>query len=431
MKIPVKNIKGVTLFSFLVAPLLFINDNWGMKNLIASLFFLFPYGLFANVGGSDLQNFNPSTNGLGFISVHSSQTLNPLEINVGSFLTYATNSLSYSTVSTAPNNQTFSEPNDRLLYSDIHLALGLLKGWEFGFSAGFINSQNIEQSNFLFSYGDTGINDFRLNTKVRLVNKDNWGLAFVTGVDFDQIKNNPFAGNNPGPTFNFEGVADIWLTEKLLWAANFGYRLRQAGTPIPNTGVTPMADQWTYSTALSYLVGESGSAVIGELYGSYPVEEFAVPTDRQLSNLEALVGYRWSAFKSLDVHAGLGTEIYHGLGSPDFRAFLGINLRHDFLDNGSYEPAAKPYEAPTPQKEDAGFQDGDNDGVPDPIDQCPSTWGQNYVDEKGCATKKLPSKKEVTDTDQDGIIDQFDRCPGSSAGSRVNGFGCEIKEYNR
>lgn len=345
------------------------------------LVFLLNSWAFANVGGSDMQNFNPTTSGLGFISVHSSQVLESGQFNFGSFFNYATNSLAYSTLSVAPNGQTFSEPNDRLLYSQLHLGVGLIRGWDIGLSAGFINSQDIKQSNFLFSYGDTGINDVRLNSKVRVFKTDNFGLAGIVTVDFDQIKNNPFVGDNAGPIINFEGAADIEFSQGFRWAINLGYRFRQEGTPIPNTGVIPLSDQWLYSSALSYQTDDFGSAVIGEIYGSAPLEQTSTPTDRALSNLEALIGYRWRGLKDVDLHGGFGTEIYHGLGSPDFRFYLGVNWRLSFI---SQEP---------PQKTENN--DLDQDGVPDPIDQCPETTSPYAkVDERGCE----PGQQQTTES---------------------------------
>ena len=44
------------------------------------------FSLFANVTGSDAQNFNPTTNGLDFVTVQSSSTLEPGVFNFGVFL---------------------------------------------------------------------------------------------------------------------------------------------------------------------------------------------------------------------------------------------------------------------------------------------------------------------------------------------------------
>lgn len=363
-----------------------------MSKYLIFLLLLFPISIQANIGGSDLQNFNPTSNGLDFITVQSSKTLDPLQFNFGSFVTYTFNSLPYSTVSNAPGNQSFSEPNDRLLYSHLHFGLGIMQGWDFGINAGFLNAQDIEQSNFLFNYGDTGIDDVRLNTKVRVYAEDDWGLALVAGIDFDQVKNNPFAGEDSGPTINIEGVADIYLSPVWLWSVNFGYRLRDSGTPIPNTGVLPLSDQVIYSSAMSYIVDDKGSAVIGELFGSYTIDSISLPTDRQTSNLEALVGYRWRAMENFDLHGGLGTELYHGLGSPDFRMFLGLNVKLGFLKDSTSKKREK-WSAP-------------DNNQPKVI------------------------QKSFSDEDGDGVRDQDDRCPDTPLGSKINGFGCEITEPN-
>ncbi len=50
----------------------------------------------ANVVGTDVQNFNPTTSGLDFVTVQSSETLEPGFINFGLFLNYTKNTLSVS-----------------------------------------------------------------------------------------------------------------------------------------------------------------------------------------------------------------------------------------------------------------------------------------------------------------------------------------------
>lgn len=395
--------------------------------LLSVIFFTMLYSqtLFANVSGSDLHNFTPTTNGLDFITVHSSRTLDSGQMNVGLFLTNATNTLAYSLLLTAPSNQSFEAPNDKLLYSNLQLAGGIMTGWDLGVNLSFVNSQDIAQSSFLVTYGDTGINDIQLYSKVRFLKRDSYALATILGIDFDQIKNNPFAGNNSGPSFNLSIAVDTQLAQKWLWAVNLGYRLRQEGTPIPNTGILPMNDQITYSSALAYQVSEDGSSLLSEIYGSYAIEDLPTPIDRQLSNLEFLLGYRWNVMKDFDIHGGLGTEFYNGLGSPDFRVYFGVNGKVNFTDN---DPQINPT-LPPPQPQEYS-DDVDGDGVPNPIDQCPNTPPKIPVNEKGC--QQLPQKKAdtpVLDSDNDGIQDSDDQCPKTATGVKVNAFGCTIEFF--
>ena len=62
--------------------------------------------------------------------------------------------------------------------------------------------------------------------------------------------------------------------------------------------------------------------------------------------------------------------------------------------------------------------DGDNDGVLDSIDQCPTTQAGVNVDANGCAI--------VVDSDNDGIVDSQDQCRTTKEGAEVDANGCTI-----
>jgi len=59
-------------------------------------------------------------------------------------------------------------------------------------------------------------------------------------------------------------------------------------------------------------------------------------------------------------------------------------------------------------------RDGDGDGVPDKIDECPDTSLGAIVDERGCPL----------DGDGDGVFDGIDRCPDTPQGAFVDANGC-------
>jgi len=64
--------------------------------------------------------------------------------------------------------------------------------------------------------------------------------------------------------------------------------------------------------------------------------------------------------------------------------------------------------------------DGDNDGVIDLNDSCPTTPLSVQVDSTGCAF----------DTDGDGVPNHADNCPTTPAGTKVNSVGCAIDSDN-
>lgn len=302
----------------------------------------------ANVTGTHLQNFNPTTSGFDFVTVHSTQTLAPGTFNVNGFSNFAINSLPFFKAPGIPNTQKFSEPNDKLLSADLNFGIGLMDGWDLGMSLPFVVSQTADRSLQLGTFDEEGLTEIRFNTKVSLVQAVGWGVAMVGSVNFDRIKNNPFTGGDPGPTWNLEGVFDYKISETMKWAFNLGYRLRDEGDAIFDSGVSPMSDQIIYSTALSYWMPEWDTTFIFELYGSSPVDSTSIPTDRELSNLEFLAGAKYAVNSSYDVHAGVTTETYHGLATPDFRFYLGLNARlGSFWNRPAPEPIAV-VEAPAP-----------------------------------------------------------------------------------
>lgn len=62
--------------------------------------------------------------------------------------------------------------------------------------------------------------------------------------------------------------------------------------------------------------------------------------------------------------------------------------------------------------------DGDADGVPFSIDECPYSRPGELVDARGCTT--------LRDSDEDGIADIFDNCPLSQIGALINPDGCAV-----
>jgi outer membrane protein OmpA-like peptidoglycan-associated protein len=279
---------------------------------------------FANICGTDYQNFNPTTNGLDFVTVQSSETLKPCIINMGLFFNYASNSLTYSRTLNA-GFQNGQKGHDKTLGADLSLGMGLTDRWDVGLNVPMILSQTVEDDYYVASYGNTGVTEIKANTKYHLLGDDSGGLAAILSVNKNLISDDPFAGKNAGPTWNFELAADTTLAEKWAVGVNVGYRLRDKGDPVPNTPFVPMGNQWIYSTAASYLIASLDTKVIAEIYGSRPAERIDQDTDRSMNSLEGLLGLKYDATSSLAVHVGGTTQLDNSLGGPDWRAYVGLN----------------------------------------------------------------------------------------------------------
>ncbi len=289
--------------------------------LVCSL--LWSASAFANVVGADTQNFNPTNDGLDFVTVHSSETLNPGLMNFGFFLNYAVNSLpNYENTST----QSRTNFRDTLLSADMNFALGIMKNWEAGLSFPFLINQTVD-SDLTTQRGEfarNGLTEVRLMTKYRLLGDHDHGLAGVFSVNFNQIEDNPFLGSGAGPTYNLELAADKAFG-KFAVGVNAGYRIRNPGSALPGVPVEPIDDEYIASVAGSYLVTSWDTKLIAELFGSFPKESRQFVSDRDDSTLEFLLGLKHDLSASLAFHVGGGTEVMHGTSSPDWRVYTGVN----------------------------------------------------------------------------------------------------------
>jgi outer membrane protein OmpA-like peptidoglycan-associated protein len=277
----------------------------------------------ANVVGIDAQNFNPTSNGLDFVTVQSSETLEPGIINLGLFFNYATNTLPNYENRTTQRRDT---PLDQLISMDLNIGIGLTKNWDIGFTVPQVLWQEVDEASTVFrgQFENTGITEYRVNSKYRFFGDSSGGLATVVSMNWFVLENYPFTGSDPGPTFNLELAYDFSIGDINL-GANIGYRFRNPGTPIPNVPVQPYPDEFIFSFAGSYLVDAIDTKIIAEVFSSVPVETVQFTSDRELSSAEFLIGGKWDVTNAIALHLGGGTELYQGAASPDWRVYTGIN----------------------------------------------------------------------------------------------------------
>jgi outer membrane protein OmpA-like peptidoglycan-associated protein len=294
-----------------------------------------PHRAQANVVGPDAQNFNPTTDGLDFVTVQSSETLKPGIFNLGLFLNYAVNSLPY-----FDTNQSKTRFNDTLLGLDLNAGVGLTSFWDVGISLPQILRQTVEDTNGARGeFAATGTTEIRVNSKFRLFGDDSHGLALVLSGNFNQIQNNPYSGSGGGPTFNAEAAADTTLG-RVAVGGNIGYRFRSPGSKIVGSIANPLGNQFIFSGAVSYLTSFS-TKIIGEVFASLPAQDTNENDRRSLSSAEALLGLKWDVTTNLALHAGAGTELSQGLASPDYRVYTGLNYTFGPVFHSLIPPATK------------------------------------------------------------------------------------------
>jgi outer membrane protein OmpA-like peptidoglycan-associated protein len=291
------------------------------KYTVLVILVVFASSAFANVVGTDTQNFNTTTSGLDFVTVQSSETLKPGIINFGLFLNYAVNTLPYFEA----NPQNRSSFNDSLLASDLNFGVGLLKNWDAGISFPAVLSQSVANTSTaggqFNNYGNTEI---RPNTKVHLLGDDTKGVAVIGSVNFNEIQNNPYAGIGSGPTYNLEVAVDDTFGPFAV-ALNLGHRWRNPGSQIPGIPIQPIQNQIIYSAAANYLLHSTDTKIIFEIFGGQPTNTTNTDQTRVQDSLEALLGLKHDITRNLAFHIGAGSEVSHAIASPDWRVYTGLN----------------------------------------------------------------------------------------------------------
>jgi outer membrane protein OmpA-like peptidoglycan-associated protein len=295
----------------------------GLLVVLVFEFTFFSHTANANICGTDYQNFNPTTNGIDFVTVQSSETIRPCFINLGVFADYAANSLTYTNAANAALNG--QKQNDRILSGDVSFGMGITDRWDFGVNVPSMLNQTVSDANYGSTFVNEGITEIKVNTKYRFLGDNTHGLAGIFSINENMIQNNPFAGSGAGPTLNFEVAADWSLGNRWATAVNAGYRKRDPGSQIPNVPFVPLKDQWIYSAAASYLFSNIDTKLIFEIYGSKAAQTVDQATDRSMDALEGLLGVKHDFSNSFAGHLGATAQLDSSLGGPEWRVYAGFN----------------------------------------------------------------------------------------------------------
>lgn len=274
----------------------------------------------ANVVSTGMQNFNPTPDGLDFLTVQSSETLSPGIINIGLFFNNAYNSLPYYEGS----SQSRTNFNDSLLGMDINIGAGITENFELGFSNPMVIAQTVSSDQVHTEVNAIGATEARFMGKYRFHGDDSGGWAGVYSASINRLLNNPYIGKDGGTIHTFELAWDTTIKENAL-GINVGYRKTSPGEPYAGVPIEPIGDQYIASAAVSRLIPKYDSKLIAEIFGSRPAERKASNPDRTSSSLEMIVGIKHEYSANLALHAGWGAELLNGVSSPDWRIYTGLN----------------------------------------------------------------------------------------------------------
>jgi outer membrane protein OmpA-like peptidoglycan-associated protein len=337
----------------------------------------------------DVERFRPASDPYGYAVTDSSTTLYNLQVGVGIWGNYSQDSLVMVWDGARVIGPGPSYPDailDHRSVMDFQLGFGLgdifsltadvpVVVWQQGFEPAALSS-----SDPIADLESSGLGDVRITPKFVLVDIHEGypiGVALLVRGSVPTGSTRSFLGEG-GPTAEpalVLEVADGSIHEreyKVRGAVNAGALIKQ---PDVFRGVE-VGNAFTYRAALSahpVYAFEVGGDVTGAVSGPRAAQ---VPLEIQ----------PWIKVHPLDIvtlTAGAGFGLNPGLGSPDFRAFIG----------GSIQPSFDPLSL-----------DRDGDGVPNKFDACINVPEDvdGFEDDDGCPDE---------DNDKDGILDVSDRCP--------------------
>ena len=197
--------------------------------------------------------------------------------------------------------------------------------------------------------------------------------------------------------------------------------------------------QLTYGAALAVRpMAKVPLRILVELFGR---TDFTAGVDRNPLEAGGALAYRLP--RGVDLLAGANAGLVGGIGTPDFRAFLGVRFTPRLPDRDGDGIPDELDRCPDLPEDKDGFQDedgcpdpdNDGDGIPDEADKCPKEPEDKdgFQDEDGCpdldndgdgipdkedncplvkgpaATKGCPD--HMLDADEDGVQDSLDKCP--------------------
>ena len=295
----------------------------GLLTLPALSILLTPVS-FANVVGSDMQNFNATTSGLDFVTVESAETLQPGFVNFGLFMNYAVNTLPY--FEKTETIQSRTKFNDTLLGADLNVGYGVTKNLDLGLSLPQVVTSSVKYKGWHGKFRDNGNTEVRGNIKYKLVGDDKEGIALQGIVNVNRTKDNPYVGESNAPIYSLVFIGSKQVTDEVGIGLNLGYRWRKSGAPLKDSDpIKPLPNQYIWSAAMNYRIESIDSKFIAEVFGSQPVKSESTNSDRTASSSEALLGVKHDIDTNIAVHGGIGTELAKGLSSPDWRIYAGLN----------------------------------------------------------------------------------------------------------
>ncbi len=289
-----------------------------MKLFVAIFIGLFSLHSNANVLG-DLQTFAPNSDGLDFISVHTSRPLLKGFFSVGGHFSYAKDHM---VVFKDFDTQDRYNYRDELVEFDLDIAYAVTDKFSVFFAAPTLLYQESDSGQVVDVEISTGVHTYRPGFKWTL-GADASEFAVIGSVDILNVSNSPYTGVSSYDIYNLELAKTFRASGKVAYGVNAGYRWRTP-TEIPvDANMFPLDDQFIFS------VGRSAPAFrksrwVAEGIFSLPVDKGRYRETRDASSIDLLLGFKHRILRNLNFDWGGTVEPLIDTQSPRYRVFVGL-----------------------------------------------------------------------------------------------------------
>jgi outer membrane protein OmpA-like peptidoglycan-associated protein len=289
-----------------------------MKYIIYLFLMLASFRAYSNVLG-DMQTFQPNTDGLDFITVHTARPLPQGFFVFSNYLNYAKDHLLvYKTLAA----------QDRMNYEDS------LFEYDFGIGYGITNKLQVSlQAPVLLEHRSDvqdgvkvdifkGMHSLRPGFKYTIDDSADAHWAILGSVDVVTADNSPYTGVTSNPIGNIEGVYR-WRTKGIIQALNLGYRFRNPTDTPADAHMFPLKNQLTASYGLSGDFSKTARWVF-EAISSYPIDKEPYKEAMDASSFDLLLGLKHRWYKNLNFDWGATVEPGVKSLAPSYRVFAGL-----------------------------------------------------------------------------------------------------------
>jgi len=281
-----------------------------------------------NVIGSDFQLFNANFSGIDFLSVEPSRTLAPGQFAASGFFDVGTNLLPNVEIRDLVPSRT--NIDDSIFSLQTLIGYGVVDHLELGVSLPMILAENSSSSNFRGEITSAGFSFFRMAAKYQLFSSGGYGIAAAFDMGTSLMNNNPYTGSGSQTAYTSMLILDAEF-ENFSLGSNIGYKTRSSGANVVDSEsnrypIEPISSQLLWSAAGSFKIQGQDKLIIGEIVGATALGKVVDDSDRSNSTAEVLISYKHRLNESVQLTAGIGTEVLHGPGSAGLRAVMGASM---------------------------------------------------------------------------------------------------------